>query len=325
MNINNSTLKAYLNSELSEQENDEVQLYLIEHLDDPDIQEFLDNWFDDCRTAADMLAADALEVTRSRLGMGRSRAHKVTRWAVGVVAMLIVALTSMRIGFKLHHDPEPVVWNEMQVPDAETRELTLPDGTHLILDAGSRITWPSEFRGEERTVFLEGQVTADVAPDPQHPFVIHSGEVDVQVYGTTFNFKSYRSDNIVELMLLDGRVSMNIPSEEGEREICLTPGDIAQYDINAGEISVAKLSPENFQLLSSGCKSFCFINLPLCDIASELERSFGVKIFITDPELVSRRFLAIFPNGEGIDEILRLLAVNDNFKITREKGIIYIN
>ena len=325
MNINNSTLKAYLNSELSEQENDEVQLYLIEHLDDPDIQEFLDNWFDDCRTAADMLATDALEVTRSRLGMGRSRAHKVTRWAVGVVAMLIVALTSMRIGFKLHHDPEPVVWNEMQVPDAETRELTLPDGTHLILDAGSRITWPSEFRGEERTVFLEGQVTADVVPDPQHPFVIHSGEVDVQVYGTTFNFKSYRSDNIVELMLLDGRVSMNIPSEEGEREICLTPGDIAQYDINAGEISVAKLSPENFQLLSSGCKSFCFINLPLCDIASELERSFGVKIFITNPELVSRRFLAIFPNGEGIDEILRLLAVNDNFKITRENGIIYIN
>ena len=96
MNINNSTLKAYLNSELSKQENDEVQLYLIEHLDDPDIQEFLDNWFDDCRTEADMLATDALEVTRSRLGMGRSRAHKVTRWAVGIVAMLTVALTSMR-------------------------------------------------------------------------------------------------------------------------------------------------------------------------------------------------------------------------------------
>ena len=325
MNISHSILKAYLRSELSEEENKEVQQYLADHIEDPDIQELLDNWFDDCRVMVSELSSDALMTTRSRLGIGSSNAFKVFKWAGISIAILALVVVSLKTGFELYRYSDHVEWNEMYVPYGETRNMTLPDGTQLTLDAGSRITWPSEFRGSERSVFLEGQVTAVVAKDSLCPFVIHSRNVDVQVLGTTFNFKSYREDAVVELMLLEGRVSMNISSVQGNREICLTPGDIAQYNTESSEVSVAKLSPENFELLSNGGKSFCFINLPLGDIVAELERSFGVKIVIVDDDMTTRRFLAMFTNEESLEEMLHLLAVNGDFKVKQLNGTIYIN
>ena len=126
-------------------------------------------------------------------------------------------------------------------------------------------------------------------------------------------------------MLLEGSVSMNVPSGDGRREICLAAGDIAQYDRNCGEVLVGQLSSESIELLSKDKHAFCFMNLPLNDIASELERSFGTKIMISDHDIILHRFLAIFPEDEGLDEILRFLAANGNFKVSYHDNIYMLH
>jgi len=90
----------------------------------------------------------------------------------------------------------------------QTRNLTLPDGTLLTLNAGSRITWPDRFSGANREVFLDGEVVANVAKDSEHPFIIHSGEADIRVHGTTFDLKAYHDASILEIMLREGSVSL---------------------------------------------------------------------------------------------------------------------
>ena len=324
MDIDINTLQDYLDGKLSEEENLEVQFFLSDHMDDPEVQDLLEGAFDSFRIGKEDAARQSLSATRARLGISSRRISRRFVWqAAAVVALLLAIPAALQVGYHLHKEPAPVAWKELSVPTAQTRELTLPDGTLLSLGAESRVTWPEAFTGAERRIFLDGKVTAKVAKDPEHPFIIQSGDIDVRVHGTTFNFKSYRNNTMVEMMLLEGSVSMDIHSDNGVREVWLTPGDIAQYDRQAGDVTLGKISSESFHVFSEN-RSFSFFNVPLCDIAADLERSFGTEIVIADPSIVSRRFLAFFTNHESLDDILRLLSANGNLRIVQSGGVVYM-
>lgn len=322
MNITKNTLQAYLDGKLSEEENLQVQLYLASHMEDPMVQELLEGQFDSDRNEADVNAVRALVSTRRRLGMDTDR-RPVYWLAAAILALLLAIPTSLSIGYKLHRDPAPVAWQELMVPITDTREVQLPDGTHLVLNSGSRVTWPTAFDGDKREIFLDGEVMASVAKDPQRPFIIHSGDVDVKVHGTTFDLKSYRDATMLEVVLLEGSVSLDLPSQEGRREVRLTPGDIVQFDRYSGGVSMGRVVPETFKTFADN-RSFSFINTPLKDIAADLERSFGTPIVVADSKVASQRFLAFFTNGEDLDQILRLLSRNGNLRVARSDGTVYL-
>lgn len=325
MEISLEKIQAYLDGGLSEQECLEVQDYLAVHMEDPEIKALMEHSFESSRADSDGFVEDALERTRISLGIDRDRKGRTLLWmlAAAVLLILLAIPVSLKIGYGLHKDPAPVAWNELTVPEAETMELLLPDSTLLVLNAGSRVTWPEAFIGNERRIFLDGEVVAHVTKDPEKPFIIQSGDVNVRVHGTTFDLKSYRDATMMEVVLLEGSVSMDIPAEEGRREIRLTPGDIAQYDRKAGAISLGRVSTEGFKTFSDN-RSFSFINIPLEDIAADLERSFGTPIVVADAKVASKRFLAFFTNGEDLDDILKLLARNGGLRAVRSDGTIYL-
>ena len=325
MGISLNKIQAYLDGELSEQECLEVQDYLAVHMEDPDVRALMERSFESDRAYADRHVEDALKKTRISLGIDRDRKNIVILWtlAAAVLLILLAIPVSLRIGYGLHKDPAPVAWNELTVPEAETRELLLPDSTLLVLNAGSRVTWPEAFTGTERRIFLDGEVVARVTKDPEKPFVIQTGDVDVRVHGTTFDLKSYRDATMMEVVLMEGSVSMDIPAEEGRREIRLTPGDIAQYDREEGGVSLGRVAPEGYKTFSDN-RSFSFINIPLSDIAADLQRSFGTPIVVADANVASKRFLAFFTNGEDLDDILKLLTRNGGIRAVRSDGTIYL-
>ena len=322
MNITRNILQAYLEGTLSKDETLEVQLFLAEHMDDPMVRDVLDEQFESGRSDADSSAVRALVSVRKRLGMGESR-RPVLWLAAAAVALLLAIPASLKIGYNLHKDLAPVAWNEVTVPISSTREVQLPDGTHLVLNAGSRVTWPAEFTGSEREIFLDGEVVASVAKDSERPFIIHSGEADIKVHGTTFDLKAYRDATMLEVVLMEGSVSLILPEAEGKREVRMVPGDIAQFDRYTGAVSLGKVSPDGFKTFNDN-RSFSFINIPLTDIAADLERSFGTPIVVADSKVASQRFLAFFTNGEDLDEILKLLSRNGNLKVVRDDGTVYL-
>lgn len=322
MNISRNIIQAYLEGTLSKEETLDVQLYLAEHMDDSMVRELLDEQFDSDRSEADASADRALASVRKRLGMGEPR--RLILWlAAAAVAALLIIPVSLKIGYNLHKESAPVAWNEVTVPISQTREVTLPDGTSLVLNAGSRVTWPTAFTGGQREIFLDGEVVASVAKDPEHPFIIHSGGADIRVHGTTFDLKSYRDATLLEVVLLEGSVSLILPAEEGKREVRMAPGDIAQFDHYTGAVSLGKVSPDGFKTFNDN-RSFSFINIPLKDIAADLERSFGTQIVVADAKVASQRFLAFFTNGEDLDEILSLLSRNGNLRVVRSDGTVYL-
>lgn len=318
MKINKEILQDYIDGRLPEKENEAVQAWIADNTDNPELNAFLLKIFDGSRVEAGASDMASLSALHKRLGRRRLPRTAVFL-AAAVAALLIVLPLSIRIGYRLHKEPSPVAWQEISVPVAQTRDLTLPDGTTLTLNAGTSVICPNRFDGESREIFLDGEVFAQVAKDPEHPFIIHSNGVDVRVLGTTFNLRSFRNSDVVETVLIEGSVRMDVPSGEGRREVSLTPGDIAQWNRTDEQVTLGRFSSDNYKP-----GGLSFYNLPLKDIVSELERHFGTEIVIADSRLSSRRFLAFFTNGENLDEILTLLSRNGDMKVTRRNGTIYL-
>ena len=271
------------------------------------------------------LALDAFGRVSGRLGLPSSRTGRrpgVWKVLTGIAAALFIPSLAAALYFAFSPAGADPAWNEVRVPPASSRTLTLSDGTVLTLKAGSHLVYPGTFSGPERKVFLDGEVFADVSHDPDHPFIISSGNVSLKVYGTKFDFRSFSSDVHSEVALVDGKVSLGVG--DGRREITLSPGDIVQYDRNSGKVEMGSYSVELVTSMT-GKDMLAFVNLPMEDIARSLERHFGVSILVADRRLASERFLAYFANGESLEEILSALGNIYPMSSTEKDGIIYLS
>lgn len=164
-------LNEYFDNELSAQEQLEIQMWLAEHGDSPDAEAQLAGLFDSQHIDDDAAARAAFGRVAHRLGIAGgqpavpSRRARIVTWSQRIAAVLVVPL--LCAVWLLYADRKPdAEWLEQQVPCGETASLTLPDGTQLHLNSGSRITYPSAFTGRERRIFVEGEIFADVPKTP---------------------------------------------------------------------------------------------------------------------------------------------------------------
>ena len=321
-------LKKYFAGQLTPQEEAQVQAWLVEHSEDPQVQDALFNIMSEMESVDMVVSMPAYAKVSSKLGLDRkSRFEKVARkigcWAMGIAACMMLPLLGA-LAYQRLHVPEQAEWVEVKVPYGQTDELLLSDGTLLHLNAGTRVTYPSVFLGNERRVFIEGEVFAEVAKNPEQPFIIESGDVDVKVLGTTFNFKAYDNTECVELILLEGAVQVDIDAATRKKQVRLHPGEMVQYDRKSGEIEMKDFQPHLYKGFHDD-GSIHFFNLRLSDITSDLERLFGVKLVLLDEELSETRYFAWFSNNETLDQILDGINVDDKMDFRRKDNVIYIS
>ena len=305
-----------------------MQAWLVEHSEDPQVQDALLAIMSDMETEDKTVSSPAYVKVSRRLGLERkSRFEKtvrtIGRWVMGVAACVMLPLLGA-LAYQRLHVPEQAEWLEVKVPYGQTDELLLSDGTLLHLNAGTRVTYPSVFLGNERRVFIEGEVFAEVAKNPEQPFIIESGDVDVKVLGTTFNFKAYDNTECVELILLEGAVQVDIDAATRKKQVRLHPGEMVQYDRKSGEIEMKDFQPHLYKGFHDD-GSIHFFNLRLSDITSDLERLFGVKLVLLDEELSETRYFAWFSNNETLDQILDGINVDDKMDFRRKDNVIYIS
>lgn len=254
-------------------------------------------------------------------GKGRRRTM-VFRWMVGAAAALFLPLLT----YTCYNEFKPEVrqnWTERYVPFGQTGELVLSDGTKLALNSGSRVTYPDVFINGERKVFVDGEIVADVAKNPEMPFIIESNDLKVKVLGTKFDFKSYALDDNAELMLFEGSVDFIVDSDTVMHKATLHPGEYVTYDRTVGKMKVTSLADGTYKPFTDK-GAMHFFNERLSDITRELERRFGVKFVIADGNLAGTHYYAYFSNGESLDDILMTLNANNSLIIKKTSDTIYL-
>ncbi len=167
----------------------------------------------------------------------------------------------------------------IETPAGVKRTTVLPDGSKVILNARSSITYDSGFRENKREIVLVGEAFFEVAKDSLRPFTVHSGNLSTTALGTSFNIY-YRPDrDITEVSLATGVVQ--VVAKDKIRDVKATklqPGERLNYHIQ--EASFRTDHFDTLETLAWKEGILYFKKAGIEQVIQKLEDWYGVKIAI---------------------------------------------
>lgn len=216
--------------------------------------------------------------------------------------------------------------NEVVIPFGKKSQLILSDGTKVWLNAGSRMAFPTKFKGKKREVFLEGEAYFEVTHHKDLPFYVNTSELSVKVLGTRFNITAYESDQHTETVLLEGKVSVSERSVFGlvKGETILSPNQRASYD-HADRLITVKSEPDVEFSIAWTEGWFKFSQQSLKEVMNKLQRYYNVH-FLFDPEFSTADLISgKLDLKESVDQVMVALSdvANIQFRVDGDK--IYVN
>jgi len=175
--------------------------------------------------------------------------------------------------------PEKV---ELKTAFSETRFFTLPDGSKVILNANSRLTFFENWgSASPREIWLEGEAFFEVMHLESHqPFLVYTGNgVEVEVLGTSFSV--YDRNKKSQIVLEEGNVSLSLAKSNQPREkILMKPGELVS--IKENKVEKRKVKAENY---TSWTKNILILDqTSLEEIIRVGRENFGFEIQI-DPKV----------------------------------------
>jgi transmembrane sensor len=191
-------------------------------------------------------------------------------------------------------------------PRGGTYQVVLPDGTKIWLNADSKISFPSQFNGETRTIQLSGEAYMEVAKDKAHPFIVESEGQRVEVLGTHFNINAYVDEGTTKTTLLEG--SVKVSSLRGQTEaqlngLILKPN---QQAVLQGADHL-KIIPVNIEEAVSWQKGyFRFNDEKLRSIMKKLARWYNIEI-VYEGKVSDEGFTGTISRSKNISQVLSML------------------
>jgi ferric-dicitrate binding protein FerR (iron transport regulator) len=281
-----------------------------------DYREYLEIWnlFDVEREVNESVVDHQWEKFRRKMRVKESRLPVINgNWlkyaAVLVMGMLISSL------FFMWKPQEKTARQIVEVPYGAKSTIQLTDGTEVVLNAGSTLTYEGSFGKNSREVTLVGEAFFRVAKDKKRPFTVHTQDMSVTAYGTIFNVKAYPGEEMTEATLIEGSIGIKLNDHRSGRkkEIFLKPNEQLVYSKSGkgngkGRLLIVKniqtdlytaWVDDNIQVRSKTLK----------ELAVQLERKYNVNIYIMDKELEQKRFTGLLKN-ETIEQILQILKLS---------------
>ncbi|RYZ54369.1 MAG: DUF4974 domain-containing protein, partial [Sphingobacteriales bacterium] len=175
-------------------------------------------------------------------------------------------------------------WNTLTVPKgSKPIQLSLSDGSQVILNAASSLTYPTVFTGGSRTVTMSGEAYFDVAHLPaangfgNRPFLVTANNMTVAVKGTKFNVNAYEDEGAIKTTLVEGAVNI----VAGSREQPMNPGEqaIVKWD-SPSEITLQKNADMEEALAWINGK-FRFNNADVETVMRQVARWYNVDVKFT--------------------------------------------
>ena len=215
------------------------------------------------------------------------------------IAASIVLLISVSIGsyFYTHSDIKiestAIIKNiTKETLWGQKMSVTLPDGSTVKLNVGSKLTFPETFSDSLRLVKLEGEAFFDVVKNPDKPFIIQSGDLKTTVFGTTFNIDAYSDEKDIKVTLATGKVSIEV---DGKKAM-LIPSEQVIFNKKEGEIITRKVNVNRYLDWKNGVLHF--ENVSLGEAANKLEKWYNVVIEFENEDLKKCMFTGTFKNEE---------------------------
>lgn len=213
----------------------------------------------------------------------------VTKWLSRVAAIFFIPLllavfyllsnTNLKSG--IHADLK-VDSIEVIAPIGSRTVVQLSDGSEVNLNYGSRIKYPRTFTGDTRDIIISGEGYFDVAHNPDKPFIVKTGKLNITALGTEFNVQAYPNEPVISTTLVNGKIVVEEVSTEKEITLIgsMVPGQHVEYNIETKKITCSKGLVDKYVAWKNG--KMIFDNTPISEVAKELSRKFNVDIIVED-------------------------------------------
>ncbi len=206
-------------------------------------------------------------------------------------------------------------YNTLTIPrGSKPMKLILADGSEVLLNVASSITYPTAFVGAERQVEITGEVYFEIAKNKEMPFVVKKANDDVQVRvsGTHFNFNSYDDESALKITLLEGSVDV---SKAGNHSL-LKPGQQALVGKQATK-TLTDVDLEEVMAWKDG--RFYFDGADIKTVMRQVEKWYNVDV-IHEAE-IPYSFVAKISRDVNASELFKILQYTElvHFKIDGNK------
>lgn len=209
------------------------------------------------------------------------------------------------------------LFNTLSTPTGGQYNIVLADGTKVYLNAVSSIKYPTQFNGDQRIVELDGEAYFEVAKNKNKPFIVKSGDQDIEVLGTHFNVHAYDNESVVKTTLLEGSVAVNYKNQKA----ILKPGQQSNVSDKFNKITIKQVDTEAAIAWKNG--RFKFDNADLKTVMRQLERWYGIKVEYRG-DVPDVRFNGGTFMNKNLSEVLKVLELsNIKFKVEGKTIIVY--
>lgn len=214
---------------------------------------------------------------------------KVASWLSRVAAILFIPLLGIVFYMLSNNIYQTDKFADLAVdsleiiaPIGSRTVVQLSDGSKVYLNYGSKIKYPRIFTGDTREITLAGEGYFEVTHNPDKPFIVKAGTINVKALGTAFNVLAYPGDDIIATTLVEGKVVIErvIPGEKTKSIGTMVPGQHVAYNPESGEIHSTNGNIDKYIAWKDG--KLVFDNEPITKVAEKLSRMYNVDIEIAD-------------------------------------------
>jgi len=274
----------------------------------------------------------------------KSKTNRISYFAIAA-SWLIMALLGASLSWFIPGKTENIAvkTTEYNVPIGSKSIIKLPDGSTVWLNAGSKLTFNSEFDKNERSVNLIGEGYFSVVSNRIKPFKVVTSDIEVQALGTKFNVKAYPEEKTITTTLEEGEIQVQILNKKGKTEnsrVKISPKEKMVYYKNGlieAEPIQNKVKVQNTQIIDNTISLEEDINTELYTswksgewiiegislkcLAPMLERKYNMTIKFEDEELQRFKFTGTIQN-ETVEQFLKALSYTAPIKYSIERDTI---
>jgi len=223
-----------------------------------------------------------------------------------------------------------LTYNTLSTAKGETFQVRLPDGSLVVLNAASSLTYATTLNSlPERKVKLTGEAYFEVTKATvkeqdtrlkvtRKPFIVVTDKQEVEVLGTHFNINSYLDEPGIKTTLLEGSVRVS----NGSIEKLLKPGQQALAKQDGFLIREVNIQ----QAVAWKNGTFDFDNEDIQGVMRKISRWYNVEI-VFEGEVSKERFNGALSRKKNISQMLKMLESTGvvHFKIEGRRVIVINN
>ncbi len=301
----------YVDDTCSDAEKNELMQTLAQPASDEALQALMDKLWEELpengklsQEKTERILERILPASHPRFAQPLQKQRSLFSPWIKVAAVVTLALLAGAIWYGRSLKNESSYIAQASQPAASEHQfLKLPDGSTVVLNAGSHLEYPASFDGKgRREVLLRGEGYFDIQHDASKPFIVRTGNLTTTVLGTAFNIKAYDDEKNITVTVTRGKVQV---SDQGRTLGVITPNQEITFD--KSDRQSQQRSVDSNEAIAWKSHDIFFDDITLQEAAAQLEERFHTSIRFENEKTGHCRFTATFLNGEDLDQILQII------------------